>query len=104
VSVDRHSNGADLDGPEKRIKKFRRVQKQEQYAFFGPDPQFSQRVSDAVGSLQQLLVTDAFVAAFNRNVLQSTLVDVAIDEVRRGVERVRQGNHDGQLRGVWLMN
>ena len=34
LGVYRHRNGADLYAPEKRVKKFRRVLKQEQYALF----------------------------------------------------------------------
>src|ERR1700730_1604739 len=54
LGVDRHRNGTNLDGSKKGVKKFRRVQKQEQYALFALDTQVAQSVSDAIGPLQQL--------------------------------------------------
>src|SRR6267154_1435424 len=98
LGVDRHRNGTNLDGSEKGVKKFRRVQKQEQYALFALDTQTPQSISDTIRSLQQLQVADALIPAFNGYTLRSSLVDIAINEVGRGVESVRQGNHDGSLR------
>ena len=93
LRVDGNSHRADFDGAEKGVEKFGRVEKQEEHALFRADAEIAKRVSGAVGALEELLVSNALVAAFDGDVLRAAFENVAIHEICGDVEELRQRDH-----------
>ena len=100
VQRDRH--GADLDRAEERGGEGRRVEEEEDDAFFRPDAEsVAEGAAAAVDPLGQVGVRHPLVAALDRHRRAPALGGVAIDEVARGVERlgdaeVGGADHSGQ--------
>lgn len=86
LGVDGNGDGADFDSTEEGVEKFRRVEKQEEDALFRADSETAKSIADAVGALEELLVGDTLVAAFDGDVLRAAFEDVAVHEVGGGVE------------------
>lgn len=93
LSIHGNGYGANLDGAEKGVEKFGRVEKQQEHALFRADAEAPEGIGGAVGALEELLIRDALVAAFDSDVLGSALKDVAVHEIRGNVEKLRQRDH-----------
>src|ERR1700719_1282497 len=93
LGVDGNGDRADFDGAEEGVEEFRRVEKQEEHALFGANAEIAKRVAGAVGALEELLVGDSFVAAFDGDIVRAALENIAIHEIRGGVEELRQSDH-----------
>lgn len=89
LRVDRYRDGADFDRAEEAIKKFRRIEKQEEYALTRMHAEIAKRVSSTVGAFEELLVGDALFVAFDGDFIPAAFVDVAIHEVGGDVEQLR---------------
>ena len=90
LGVDGNGDGADLDGAKERVEKFGRVEKQEEHALFWTSAESAKSIAGAVGALEELLVGDALVAAFDGDVLRAAFEKVAVHEVAGDVEELRQ--------------
>src|SRR5216684_6144555 len=88
LGVDGDGDGADFDGAKEGVEKFGRVEKQEDDALFWVDAEIAKSVARAVGALEELLVGDALVAAFDGDVLRAAFEKVAVYEVGGGVEEL----------------
>jgi hypothetical protein len=97
LRVDGNGHGADFYGAEEGIEKFGRIEKQEENALFRADAEIAKRVAGAVGALEELLVGNACVAAFDGDVLRPAFEDVAVYEVPGDVEELRQIDHVAAL-------
>ena len=93
LGVDGNGDGADFDGAKERVEKFGRVEKQEEHALFGADSEIAKGVAGAVGALEELLVGNTLVAAFDGDVVRAALENIAIHKIRGGVEELRQSDH-----------
>ena len=93
LGVDGNGDRADFDGAEEGVEEFRRVEKQEEHALFGADSEIAKGVAGAVGALEELLVGDTLVAAFDGDVVSAALENIAIHKIRGGVEELRQSDH-----------
>ena len=92
LGVDGNSDGADFDDAKERVEKFGRVEKQEEHALFRMDAESAKSIAGAVGAIEELLVSDALVAAFDGDVLRAAFEKVAVYEVAGDVEELRQSN------------
>ena len=88
LGVDGDGHGADFDGAKEGVEKFGRVEKQEEHALFRMDAEIAKSIAGAVGALEELLVGDALVAAFDGDVLRAAFEKVAVYEVGGGVEEL----------------
>ncbi len=62
---------------------------QDQHALLGADPELlPQSIAASIDVAQHFVVGDPLVAEFNGDACATAFGDVAIDEVRRNVERV----------------
>ena len=93
LRVDGDGHGADFYGAEEGVEKFGRIEKQEEDALFRADAEIAKRVAGAIGALEELLVGDAFVAAFDGDVLRAAFENVAVHEVGGDVEELRWIDH-----------
>ena len=92
LGVGRNGHGADFYRAEEAVEKFRRVEKQEEHAFFGTDAEITEGVADPVGTLEQLLVGDTLAGAFDGDVFRAPFEDVAVHEICSDVELSRQSS------------
>ena len=90
LGVDGNGDGADFDGAKERVEKFGRVEKQEEHALLRTNAESAQSIAGAVGALEELLICDALVGAFDGDVLRATFDKVAVHEVGGDVEELRQ--------------
>ena len=90
LGVDGNGDGADFDGAKERVEKFGRVEKQEEHALFRMNAASAKSIAGAVGALEELLIGDALVAAFDSDVLRAAFEKVAVYEVGGDVEELRQ--------------
>ena len=91
VGGNRHR--ADFDRAEEREHHLRRVEHQQQHAFFGPDPELgAHRLACPIHMLVQACVRDAAILTLDRDRLPAAFGNVAIDEIRRRVEGI-DGHH-----------
>jgi len=90
LGVDGNGDGADFDGAKERVEKFGSVEKQEEHTLFQMDAESAKSVAGAVGTLEELLVGDALVAALDGDVLRAAFEKVAVHEVGGDVEELRQ--------------
>lgn len=89
LRVDGNGDGADFDGTEEGVKEFGGIGQQEEHAFFGADAEVAKGIAGAVGALEELMVTDALLTAFNGDVIGAAFEDVAVHEVGGDVEELR---------------
>ena len=87
LGVDWNGDGADFNGTEEGVEEFGCVEQQKEYAFLGADTKIAKGVASTVGALEELLIGDALVAAFDGDVLRAALENVAIHEKRGDVEQ-----------------
>jgi len=90
LRVDGNGHRADLDGSEKGVEKFRRVQQQKEDTLFGAHAERQKGIADAIGSFQQLLIGDPLVATFDSDLRAAAFLDVAIHKMRGDIEGFRQ--------------
>src|SRR5260221_7319656 len=93
LGIDGNGDRADFEGAEEGVEKFRRVEKQEEHALFRANAEIAEGVAGAVGALEELLVGDTLVAAFDGDVVRAALENIAIHEIRGGVEELRKSDH-----------
>lgn len=92
LGVDRNGHRADFDGPEEGVEKFGGVEKQEEHSVIGTHAQIAKCVADAVGALEELLVSDTLVATFDGDILRAAFQDVVVHEVSGDVEELGQSD------------
>ena len=91
--VQRHGNRADLDRAKKGRDHLRTVAHDQEHALFGAHVQrHLQRVADPVDLIEQVPITQPTIGTFDRGRRFTPLLDVAVDEVRGGVEHQRAGD------------
>jgi hypothetical protein len=90
VGGDRY--GADLNGPEEDIEKFGAIPQDQHDSFPRPNLELAQEVTRPVRPLQQLLVTDKLVTAFQSGFDAASFADIAIHKMRGGVKNCGKGN------------
>ena len=89
LRVDRNGDGANFDGTEEGVKEFGCVEQQKEHTFLGVDTKIAEGVASTVGALEELLVSDTLVVAFDGDVLAAAFENVAIHEVGGDVEELR---------------
>ena len=86
--IHRDRNGADSDGAEEAVEELGTVKEQQGDTLSDADTQpLAQSSTELVGARVELGVGDALVPALNGGLTAAALGEVAIDKVRRGVER-----------------
>src|SRR5579859_1749753 len=65
LRVDGNGDGADLDCAKKGVEELRRVQQEKEDTLFGAHAERQKGIADAIGSFQQLLISDPLVATFD---------------------------------------
>src|SRR5439155_1026469 len=71
------------------------VVQQEQHALFRPHAETQQRRSESIHLAEHFVVRDDFVAALDGDAASPSVADIAIDEIRRRVERLRDADRLG---------
>ena len=85
-----HGYCANLNGTEKGVEKFGRVEQQQEYAVFRAYAKTLEGIAYTVSTVKELLIRDALIAAFDRDVLASASENIAIHEICGNVEKLRQ--------------
>ena len=87
LGVDWNGDPADFNGTEEGVEEFGCVEQQKEHTFLGADTKIAKGVASTVSALEELLIGDALVAAFDGDVLRAALENVAIHEKRGDVEQ-----------------
>jgi len=85
--ADWNRNRANFDGPEKAIRKFGNVRKQQQYPLLHAHAQsLPQARAEAIHSLAQLCVSDPLISTFDRHIVSAAFLQVAVHKKFGGIE------------------